>query len=47
MDKLEIAYNAEKSWPTVIITSGGCYRVRGNLAGLKASILDSEFKGEF
>jgi len=25
MDKSEIAYNAEKSWPTAVVTSGECY----------------------
>lgn len=25
MDKSEIAYNAEKSWSTAVVTSGECY----------------------
>lgn len=25
MDKVEIAYSAEKSWPTAIVTSSKCY----------------------
>lgn len=25
MDNVEIAYNAEKSWPTAVVTSGECY----------------------
>ncbi|WP_286790788.1 MULTISPECIES: type II TA system antitoxin MqsA family protein [unclassified Pseudomonas] len=40
MDKSEIAYNAEKSWPTAVVTSGECYagslQLRDNKRALMA-----------
>lgn len=37
MDKSEIAYNAEKSWPTAIVTSSECYGCVGTAGFLVAA----------
>ncbi len=38
MDKSEIAYNAEKSWPTAVVTSGECYGCCGTGGMLLAAV---------
>ena len=46
MDNLEIAYNAEKSWPTAIITSGECYRRSGGMPTESQNFIEAKYPND-